>query len=274
MLHLGATLVLGTREPQIEGTHVTEKKITRNSPRRILEIIESICLNPEAATATRLSQTLEIPAPTIYRWLDALSEDRFIALAASGHYVPGERFRDLILNSLQYEPNVTIRRSLLRALSEELNETVSLSIPQGTKLIYFDRLESHWPFQVNLKVGAPLPLHCCASGKLYLATLDPKAALGVFERIANKSSARNTITSQTAFAAELKQIRKVGYALDKEEWFDDMVGAAVPIYGENGALVACLSTHSLATRKSVEDLKKDIPMMLDVAQKMKACLGG
>ena len=253
---------------------MTEKKNTRNSPRRILEIIEAICTNPEAATAARLSQTLAIPAPTIYRWLDALSEERFIAPTASGHYVPGERFRDLTLNSLQYEPKVTERRSLLRSLSEQLNETVSLSIPQGTKLIYFDRLESHWPFQVNLKVGAPLPLHCCASGKLYMATLDSKAALGIFERISDKKSARNTITAKSGFAAELEQIRTVGYAIDKEEWFNDMVGAAVPIYGENGALIACLSTHALTTRKSVEDMEKDMPLMLDVAQKLKVCLNG
>ncbi|MCR9140205.1 MAG: IclR family transcriptional regulator [Alphaproteobacteria bacterium] len=253
---------------------MTEKKNTRNSPRRILEIIESICLNPEAATAARLSKSLEIPAPTIYRWLDALSEERFIAPTASGHYVPGERFRGLVLNSLQYEPKVTERRSLLRSLSEQLKETVSLSIPQGTKLIYFDRLESHWPFQVNLKVGAPLPLHCCASGKLYLSTLEPDAALGIFKRIANKASARNTITEKSAFAAELEKIRNAGYAIDREEWFDDMVGAAVPIYGETGALIACLSTHSLTTRKSVQDLEEDMPLMVDVAQKLKACLGG
>lgn len=253
---------------------MTEKKNTRNSPRRILEIIEAICLNPEAATASRLSQTLEIPTPTIYRWLDALSEERFIAPTASGHYVPGERFRDLILNSLQYEPKVTERRSLLRALSEQLNETVSLSIPHGTKLIYFDRLESHWPFQVNLKVGAPLPLHCCASGKLYLSTLEPGAALGVFERIADKTSARNTIVDAAAFDEELARIREFGFALDKEEWFDDMVGAAVPVLADSGALVACLSTHALTTRKSIEDLKNEIPLMRDVAGKLRHCLIG
>ncbi len=249
----------------------TEKK-PRNSPRRILEIIEAICLNPEAATASRLSQSLEIPAPTIYRWLDALSEERFIAATASGHYVPGERFRDLILNSLQYEPGVTERRSLLRNLSEQLNETVSLSIPHGTKLIYFDRLESHWPFQVNLKVGAPLPLHCCASGKLYLSTLEPEAALGIYERIADKNSTRNTITDPDAFAEELNQIRREGYALDKEEWFDDMIGAAVPIYANSGTLIASLSTHALTTRKSIDDLENEIPLMIDTAEKLKACL--
>ena len=144
---------------------MSEAKTKRNSPRRILEIIEAICLNPESATASGLSQSLNIPAPTIYRWLEALCEERFIAAHASGYYVPGERFRSLTLGSLQHEPGVTVRRSILRNLSEQINETVSLAVPHGTKLIYFDRLESHWPFQVNLQVGEGLPFYCRASGK-------------------------------------------------------------------------------------------------------------
>ena len=83
---------------------MSSNKTTRNSPRRILEIVEAVCKNPESATATALSQKLDIPAPTIYRWLDTLCEERFLAAHTSGHYVPGERFRDMVLDSMQYEP--------------------------------------------------------------------------------------------------------------------------------------------------------------------------
>ena len=251
---------------------MTENKSTRNSPRRILEIIEAICQNPQSATASNLSQTLEIPVPTMYRWLETLSEERFIAAHASGHYIPGERFREMVLNSLQYEPKVTERRSILRALSEELGETVSMSVPHGTKLIYFDRLESHWPFQVNLKVGAELPLHCCASGKLYLSTIQPETAIGIYQRITKVNPARGTITETDLFAAELQRIRNAGHAMDNEEWFDDMNGAAVPIFSDDGTLIACLSTHALATRKSVAKLKSEIPLMVNAAKNLKACL--
>jgi DNA-binding IclR family transcriptional regulator len=251
---------------------VAETKTTRNSPRRILEIIEAICLNPESATATGLSNTLGIPAPTIYRWLDALCEERFIAAHASGYYIPGERFRNLTLNSLRYEPNVTVRRSILRGLSETLKETVSLAVPHGTKLIYFDRLESHWPFQVNLKVGDELPLHCCASGKMYLSTLPLDDAMGVFGRISQKASARNTIVDAASFKAELSEIRDQGFALDDQEWFDDMVGAAVPIFNEGGSLAACLSTHSLVTRKPVQSLRDEVAVMKAAADELRANL--
>lgn len=251
---------------------MTDQKSKRNSPRRILEIIEAICQNPQSANASYLSKELDIPAPTIYRWLDTLCEEGFIAAHASGYYIPGERFRNMMLNSLQYEPKVTERRSILRALSEKLNETVSLSIPHGTKLIYFDRMESHWPFQVNLKVGASLPLHCCASGKLYLSTLEPQIALNIYSKIAKVKPARNTIINAKEFEKELTQIRNSGFSIDNEEWFDDMVGAAVPIFNDNGAMVASLSTHALATRKTIQNLQDEIPLMMSAAKELKSCL--
>jgi len=251
---------------------MTDQKPTRNSPRRILEIIEAICQNPQSANASQLSKSLDIPAPTIYRWLDTLCEEGFIAAHTSGYYVPGERFRNMMLTSLQYEPKVTERRSILRSLSEKINETVSLSIPHGTKLIYFDRMESHWPFQVNLKVGAPLPLHCCASGKLYLSTLEPEVALNIYEKIAKVKPARNTIVTSNEFIKELAKIRKQGYSIDNEEWFDDMVGAAVPVFDENGTMIASLSTHALATRKTIENLQDEIPLMTNAVKELKACL--
>jgi len=249
-----------------------ESKTTRNSPRRILEIVEAVCQNPQAATAIGLSNKLDIPAPTIYRWLDTLCEERYLAAHSSGHYVPGERFRDMVLDSLQYEPKVTDRRSILRALSDSLGETVSLSIPHGTKLIYFDRLESHWPFQSKIKVGSELPLHCCASGKLYLSTLETADAMAIFNRIEKKRSARNTIVKLTDFKEEITKIREQNYSLDHEEWFDDMNGAAVPIFSEKGYLMASLSTHALATRKSIPTLKKEISLMVDAAKELKSCL--
>jgi DNA-binding IclR family transcriptional regulator len=178
----------------------------------------------------------------------------------------------MIISSLQYEPKVTERRSILRALSEKLDETVNLSIPHGAKLIYFDRLESHWPFQVNLNVGAELPLHCCASGKLYLSTLEPKLAMDIFNRISHPKSTKNTITNASKFEAEIKKIRRDGYSIDNEEWFDHMIGAAVPIIGDNGSLIGSLSTHALSTRKSIRVLQEEIPLMLSVIADLKSCL--
>ena len=246
------------------------EKVKRTAPRRILEVVETICMNPQTATASSLAKSLHIPLPTIYRFLDTLGEIGFIATSPSGTFIPGERLRSVVFNTLQYEPGVTRRRAILMRLSERLGETVSLSIPQGARLIYFDRLESHWPFQINLKIGDSLPLHCCASGKLYLSTFDLEDAIGVFRNMRTNKRARNTIGSVRKFTMELSRIRKQDYALDDEEWFDDMVGASVPIRNRQGVLCACLSTHALITRKPLVELEEQIIDMQAAARELEA----
>ncbi len=244
----------------------------RTSPKRILDILEAIIQKPETATAAVLSKSLGIPLPTVYRQLETLSEEKFIVLSPAGSYIPGARLRSLVLSSLTYEPEVTRRRAILRKLSGELGETVSLSVPDGAKLVYFDRFESHWPVQINLHVGDPLPLHCCASGKLYLSSFAPAAALEVFRNLRPDRRAPNTITTQKKFAAELEAIRDRGYALDDEEWFEGMVGAAVPIRNKEGKLCACLSTHALTSRKSVQEVDANVSYMLKAAKSSESML--
>ncbi len=243
-----------------------EAKSKRTSPKRILDVLEAVCQNPQAATPAHLAERLNIPLATVYRLLDSLSEDRFIATGPSGNYIPGDRFRAMVLGTMHNEPRVTERRAILRRLSNDLNETVSLSVPQGTKLIYFDRVESHWPFQINLKIGDPLPLHCCASGKMYLSSFNSDAAMQVFKSLSTEKRTRNTIKSAKKFAEALETINTQGYALDNEEWFDDMVGASVSIRNKAGELCACLSTHALTTRKSLKKIEQEVPKMLLAAK--------
>ena len=109
---------------------------TRTSPKRILNILEEILLDPDSFTAKKISHKLKIPLATIYRHIDTLCEEKYIIPTGTKKYIPGPKIRNIILNSLPYEPNFTLRRSHLRKLTNDIQETVSLSIPIGTKLVY------------------------------------------------------------------------------------------------------------------------------------------
>jgi IclR family acetate operon transcriptional repressor len=245
----------------------------RTSSKRILEVLGAVVKEPNAATAMHLSHTLDIPLATIYRQLEALTEEGFIATSPSGTFVPGSRLRSLMLNSLTYEPQVTLRRSALNELSDALDETVSLSVPIGETLVYYDRFESHWPIQkTNVHVGDRLPLIYSASGKLYLSTFERKAAIEVFKGLQPSGRSKNSITTQKHFSEELDLIQARGYSFDNEEWIDGMIGASVPIYNQKGDLCSCLSTHSLTTRKTLDELKAKIPIMQIAAKKFEQTL--
>ena len=94
---------------------------SRTSPRRILNILEEILLDPENFTAKKISHKLDIPLATIYRHIETLCDERFLIASSSKKYIPGPKIRNIILHSLPYEPNFTLRRSYLRKLTTFLN---------------------------------------------------------------------------------------------------------------------------------------------------------
>jgi len=245
---------------------------SRTSPRRILNILEEIIIDPNNFTAKKISHRLKIPLPTVYRHIETLCEEKYLVASSSKKYLPGPKIRNIILKSLPYEPNFTLRRSYLRKLTNDIEETVSLSMPIGTKLVYFDRIEFHWPMQLNLEAGDHLPLHASASGKLYLSSIVEDKVIQIFKNIKTPKTAKNTITDILNFKKELKKIKSQGYAFDNEEWFDGMAGISVPIFNSKSELCFCLSTHTAKSRKDISDLKKILPIMMASANNLKKVL--
>ena len=103
-----------------------------------------------------------------------------------------------------------------------------------------------------------------------MSSFDLKDAINVFRDIQADKRARNTIVSIKKFTMELSRIDRQGYALDNEEWFDDMVGASVPVRNRQGVLCACLSTHALITRKPLSKLEEQIADMQEAAKDLEA----
>ena len=63
---------------------------------------------------------------------------------------------------------------------------------------------------------------------MYVSNLPIDQAKGIFDRIAKKTTARNTIFAAVMFERVLLEMRWTGFALDDQQWFDDVIGALVP----------------------------------------------
>ncbi len=64
---------------------------SRTSPRRILNILEEILLNPDNFSAKKISHKLDIPLATIYRHIETLCDERFLIASSSKNYIPGPK---------------------------------------------------------------------------------------------------------------------------------------------------------------------------------------
>lgn len=135
-------------------------------------------------------------------------------------------------------------------------------------MVYYDRVQSDWPLQIDLQVGSHTPSWCTASGKLYLSSLPRERRRRIIDKLPLMQYTRNTIVDTQILEAELEQIKVSRVGTDNQEFVDGMVACAVPINNSSGKLCACLFTHAPVIRKSFDELMAYTPVLESAAQNL------
>ncbi len=229
---------------------------------RLLLLLEEVAKVGVPVTPTEVNQRLGLPKPTIHRLFSTLEAEGFLQREIDGRsYTPGRRMRDLstgVLTSLRVR---TARLAVLNALADEIGETCNISVPDRDSMTYIDRVETKWPLRIQLPVGTHVPFYCTASGKMYLATLNP-AHLERYVRAAKlEPKTPATITDPNALLAEIEQTRIRGHSQDNEEFMEGMIALAVPIRDGRGRLLSTLSFHAPTQRLELSDARRFLDQM-------------
>ena len=221
---------------------------------RVMQIIEAVSKAERPLSPADLAIFLHIPKPSIHRLLNQLEDDGFVQTTLRGLIIPGIRMHGVAWGVLHSERFSAARRAILEQLTEQIGETCGIAIPKGTEMVYYDRVQSDWPLQLNLQVGSHTPTWCTASGKLYLSSLPKQRRQKIISHLPLRQYARNTIVDAELLETELVAIKSHKISTDNEEFVDGMVGCGVPILDSDNKLCACLFIHAPLLRKSLDQL--------------------
>lgn len=246
----------------------TPRREKGSSIQRVLDIIRYVCTSERAASLPDLIDELDIPKATAHRLVQQLEEQGFFQTNMRGNLVPGPVMSEVSLGVLNSNELKLQRQAILKGLSNQVGETCGISIPDGTEMIYYDRIQANWPLQVYLPIGSHVPIWGSASGKLYLARLPKTVRARVLKNLPLTKLTRNTITDPDQLEAALVSIRETDLGVDDEEFIDGMAAISVPVTNKEGRLVACLFCHAPVIRSSLEVLKSYEPMLRDAAEKL------
>jgi DNA-binding IclR family transcriptional regulator len=141
----------------------------------------------------------------------------------------------------------------LTRLTEETGETALLLTRQGDRALILAKAEAgETAMRVSAPVGRRIPLIAGAVGKVFLAYADEQERAGHLDRLPRFT--QGSIADRSAFEAELRSVRRLGYALDDEEYLDGVRAAAAPVLNAHGHLVAVLLAVGLAGSLTTERL--------------------
>jgi DNA-binding IclR family transcriptional regulator len=201
-------------------------------------------VRPQGVTA--LARSLGLPKSSTHRLLATLTRRGLVERAEAGRYRPGIGLVALGLGALEREPLCAAAAPVLESEARSLGETVFLVAARVGRLVVLDKAEGTGFLRAAPRVGAVVPAHATAVGKLYLGLapeqLDPSE--GPLARFTPR-----TLRSERALARAAGQARDAGYAENRDEWIDGLSVVAAPVFARGelrGAVAVAASTPRMA----------------------------
>ncbi len=152
----------------------------------------------------------------------------------------------------------SIAKPYLQYLGEKFQENVYLAVRSGFEIVYIDSYEVSRPVVVKSRVGRLLPLYASASGKVHLADMDEDELEEFFREEKLVPYTKNTITDRDKLLEHIKQVREQGYAIDDEEWEEEVRCLSVPVRDHTGKVAAAVTLSAPSWRIPSEQLTGEI----------------
>jgi DNA-binding IclR family transcriptional regulator len=236
---------------------------------RLFYILDVMAKQQSSLTPSEINQHLNWPKQTVHRLCKSMVEEGFLHYDASGkRLLPSASLRTLANGLLASDWHASARHQILEKLSSKVKETVNFVIPEHPGMIYRDRVQTNWAFQIHLPVGTHVPFHCTASGKTYLASLTLKNRRTMLESLYLKSLTDNTVSSVEPLMQELALIQKQGFSLDNEEFYDGMIAIAVPVLDPKGRYHGAVAMHGPTVRLDIGALEDNYDDLRSAADQL------
>lgn len=156
----------------------------------------------------------------------------------------------------------------LERLSAEVHESCSVSVLDGTDIVYVARVAVSRIMTVSINVGTRFPAHATSMGRVLLAGLDEDALADYLREVTFDRLTDHTITSAEKLRAELDAVREQGWALVDQELEEGLRSVAAPIRDRSGKVVAAVNISTHASRTTPESVRTGLvpPLLATVAR--------
>jgi IclR family KDG regulon transcriptional repressor len=194
---------------------------------------------------TDLARRTELLPSDVHRILASLRVFGFIEQdAETKKYRLGFSLLRLGLTAVRRNQLCGRAHPVLVRLSQQVAAATRLALLDGRELKVFlvDQVSGPSDLVFGGRLGESERLHCTALGKTIIANMSPDAALSALDKGALTRYTRHTITDRSILAREFEEIRRSGYAVDREECLNGVCCLASPLRDNAGSVVGAIST--------------------------------
>jgi DNA-binding IclR family transcriptional regulator len=243
--------------------------------KKALAVLDTFTGDVRGQGVTEIANKLKIHKSTVHAVLAALKDDGYVMLdRETRKYFLGYKILELA-GRLHHQRDLRdVSRPVMEQLSKTIEEDVAVNIAIEGRRICTALVESRYFVRNLVPVGKALPLHCSAAGKVLLAYLGKGEVEEIIRRHGLQRFTPNTITQKEKLFAELREVRRRGYAESREEYGREAASVAFPLFDGIGKVVGSLSIQSTVTRLNSKTRPKFIKEGLRAAEKISSLVAG
>ncbi|MSR12964.1 MAG: IclR family transcriptional regulator [Gammaproteobacteria bacterium] len=170
--------------------------------------LDTLFLLSERGGAMRLAdlaRALGMPRSSAHRILAPLVKRGLAEQDADGRYRAGFALMALGLNVASREPLALAAKPVLELAAADLGETFFLVVARAGASVVLEKAEGSRFLRAAPRLGAIVPVHATAAGKLYLAYAPEQVKLAELDRFTPR-----TIRAQKTLALEVERVRAQG----------------------------------------------------------------
>ncbi len=223
---------------------------------RALALLRCFTYNNPDLTLAELSEKSGLSKSTVLRLLRTLETQGFVmGDVSSGKYQLGWALIELGTIALQNLELHRVARPLLEVLRDRTQETVNLSVLSADQVLYIATLDSPQPVRIAARPGRRLPVHCTATGRVFLAF----GSQADTERLLQgelKSYTPYTKTDPEELRRAIQETRERGFSLCEQEFEVGIIAVGAPIWGLNGRLLGAIGVAGPSYRIPLEKALK------------------
>ena len=230
--------------------------------RKALAILDAFAASEMPLTVAEVAVKAGVTRPTAHRLVQTLIADGYLTQSPrDGRISPG--YSVLRLAGSLLDTNQMRLESLphLEKLAHELGERANLGILHRSELLYLAGVEKPSLPTLYSRFGKTAPAYCSSLGKAILAHLPEPALRDYFAQVPLVKRTENTITDEAVLRKELAEIRRQGFAVDREEHIPGLhcVASAIIV---DGVPIGAIGV----TGRALESLIERIDMVQHTAE--------
>lgn len=158
------------------------------------------------------------------------------------------RILDLGFAYLSSMPIWEVAEPLMEALVEQVKESCSAAVLEGTDIMYVLRVSTRKIMRNSLGIGSRLPAYCTSMGRVLLAGLPDLQVLDILRAQPLEPRTRHTLTEPEGVLARVQQARRQGWCLVNQELEEGLVSMAAPVLDRTGRVVAAVNISGQVNR--------------------------